>query len=308
MNISEVKTTEYLEFCKNQKKLDPKTIKAYGIDLRQFFSFLIGCEEIDKSIISDYICNLHRTCEPRTVKRKIASIKAYFNFLEYEELIDNNPFTKIKTAFREPFVLPKTVPLNTIKILLNFVYSELCKDKYTQFQRDSIRRDIAVLETLFATGARISELCSLKSNNIDLNNHIIKIYGKGSKERLIQIENKEVLKALKDYEKVFSSKIKQSGFFFINRLGQRLSEQSVRFMIKKYAKKAGLSLHITPHMFRHSFATFLLEEDVDIRYIQKLLGHSSILTTQIYTHVASKKQKSILASKHPRNNLLANKG
>ena len=119
----------------------------------------------------------------------------------------------------------------------------------------------------------------------------------------IQIGNKAALSAVAIYHHTFSSAIAKSGWFFVNRIGSQLSDQSVRFMIQKYATLAGVNQHITPHMFRHSFATLLLEEDVDIRYIQQLLGHSSITTTQIYTHVTTKKQRDILATKHPRNKI-----
>ena len=145
-------------------------------------------------------------------------------------------------------------------------------------------------------------------DDINLSDKFIRVYGKGSKERIIQIENSDVLLALRKYNDAFSTEIQSGGFFFINRLNNRLSEQSVRFMINKYVAKAGVLMHITPHMFRHSFATLLLEEDVDIRYIQQLLGHSSIVTTQIYTHVTSNKQKYILNTKHPRNRIIINKG
>lgn len=130
------------------------------------------------------------------------------------------------------------------------------------------------------------------------------VYGKGSKERIVQIENADVLAALKRYKQIKKVGMNDCEFFFVNRLGNRLSEQSVRFMIRKYAIQAGIESKITPHMFRHTFATLLLEEDVDIRYIQQLLGHSSIQTTQIYTHVSLNKQKSILIAKHPRNRMI----
>ena len=138
---------------------------------------------------------------------------------------------------------------------------------------------------------------------MDLENHMLKIFGKGSKERIIQIENPDVLKALSNYFRAFQDEIYTAGFFFVNKLKHRLSEQSVRAMINRYVNAVGYERHVTPHMFRHSFATLLLEEDVDIRYIQKILGHSSITTTQIYTHVAMAKQKEILSIKHPRNKI-----
>ena len=148
---------------------------------------------------------------------------------------------------------------------------------------------------------RISELCSLKPQNIDLENNTVRIYGKGAKERILQVGNPDVLSALRLYYETFREDIEICGYFFVNRLDRRLSDQSVRFMIDRYAKLANLEQHITPHMFRHSFATLLLEQDVDIRYIQQMLGHSSISTTEIYTHVSNGKQKDILFHRHPRN-------
>ena len=155
---------------------------------------------------------------------------------------------------------------------------------------------------------RISELCSLKSSAIDLENNTVLIYGKGAKERILQIGNSEVISALILYQNTFKEDISICGYFFVNKLKHKLSDQSVRFMINRYAKIANIEQHLTPHMFRHSFATLLLEQDVDIRYIQQMLGHSSIKTTEIYTHVSNTKQKDILLNKHPRNLIEINKG
>lgn len=131
----------------------------------------------------------------------------------------------------------------------------------------------------------------------------ILIYGKGSKERRLQIGNSDVLEILNEYFIEFQDVISKCNKFFVNQLGHSLSDQSVRRLIKKYSKLAGINLHITPHMFRHTFATALLEADVDIRYIQEMLGHSSINITEIYTHVALAKQRDILTTKHPRKNM-----
>ena len=219
-----------------------------------------------------------------------------------QDIISTNPFDKIDTSFREPVLLPKTIPFNIISAILSSAYHSLnlCQ---TDYSRKCVLRDIAVLEILFATGARVSEICTLTPDAIDLENHTLKIFGKGSKERIIQIENPDVLKSLNNYFSAFQDEIFTTGFFFVNKLKHRLSEQSVRAMINRYVDTVGYDHHVTPHMFRHSFATLLLEEDVDIRYIQKILGHSSITTTQIYTHVAMAKQKEILAVKHPRNKI-----
>ena len=167
----------------------------------------------------------------------------------------------------------------------------------------SIVRDIAVIGLLFASGMRISELCILKQNNIDLKNRTVLIYGKGSKEHIVQIGNDDVLKSISTYIDNFRSELDNTDYLFVNRLKERLSEQSVRNMINKYVDLAGIQMHITPHMFRHSFATLLLEADVDIRYIQNMLGHSSINTTQIYTSISTHKQKEIFESRHSRNGM-----
>ena len=251
--------------------------------------------------LSYHILSLVSTSS-KTIKRKIASVKAFTHYLIIEEIIEINPFNKIDISFKEPTMLPKTIPLNVNNSILAHAYDSLSQVK-TEYQKRCTTRDIAVLEILFATGARVSEICNLNPSSVDLTNHTIKIFGKGSKERMIQIENPDVLKALQEYYILFQEDIKSSGFFFVNKLHTRLTEQSVREIICKYTAMTEYDIHVTPHMFRHSFATLLLEEDVDIRYIQKLLGHSSITTTQIYTYVAMSKQKEILSTKHPRNRI-----
>lgn len=293
----------FLNHCKIRKALNNKTIKAYKIDLRQFAEFTDN--KYSKDVICRYIDMLHEKYKPKTIKRKIASVKAFTHFLLIQEIIEINPFDRIDVSFKEPAILPKTIPLNVINSILAHAYTSLSEAE-TDYQKRCTARDIAVLEILFATGARVSEICNLTPSSVDLTNHTIKIFGKGSKERMIQIENPDVLKALQDYYTLFQNDIKSSGFFFVNKLHTRLMEQSVREIICKYTAMTEYDIHITPHMFRHSFATLLLEEDVDIRYIQKLLGHSSITTTQIYTYVAMSKQKEILSAKHPRNKIKVN--
>ncbi|MFK5948645.1 MAG: tyrosine-type recombinase/integrase [Methylococcales bacterium] len=164
-------------------------------------------------------------------------------------------------------------------------------------------RDKAILLFFYSTGARREELAQLNSHQMVLktNTGVVRFLGKGNKERNIPITNYNIKNALKKYYDLFKSEISRTNCFFVNRLGFQLSEQSVRYLVKKTALKAKISRNITPHVFRHSFATLLLEEDVDLRYIQNLLGHSSITTTQIYTHVNYKKETEILTLKHPRN-------
>mgnify|MGYP002674006610 CR=1 FL=1 len=292
----------YINYCQHQKQLDSKTLKAYRIDLTQF-SNAIATEnvyDITSTIIEDFISQLHQKYKPKTVKRKIASIRALFRHLEYKEIIEHNPFHKIQIRFREPFTLPKTIPLHTVEVFLSTIYQQHSLAK-TEYQRKCTLRDIAVMELLFATGMRISELCTLRPNDIDLYDKTILIYGKGAKERRLQIGNDDIIEILKEYRNTYYDEILNCQHFFATSSGNALSDQSVRRMINKYVNLACIDMHITPHMFRHTFATSLLEADVDIRYIQEMLGHSSINITEIYTHVAMSKQREILTTKHPRN-------
>ncbi|MDE7113288.1 MAG: tyrosine-type recombinase/integrase [Acetatifactor sp.] len=303
MNTLQRQIDNYLAYCRYQKRLDAKTLKAYRIDLKQFSNqFLsIHAAEITAAALEDFIGNLHQIYQPKTVKRKIASVKAFFHYLEYKELIDQNPFNKVRTKFREPFILPKTIPLHTVEDILRTVYTQY-KYAKTDYQRRSALRDAAAIELLFATGMRISELCSLSVSDVNLYDRTVLIYGKGAKERHIQIGNDDVVRTLELYKKDFFMEMKACEHFFVNLAGRALTDQSVRRMINKYTDLAAIELHITPHMFRHTFATSLLEADVDIRYIQEMLGHSSINVTEIYTHVAMNKQREILVAKHPRRN------
>lgn len=293
----------YLKYCEEQKRLDYKTLKAYKIDLIQFNQRIIteNPTEITSEMLECFIGELHRKYKPKTVKRKIASIKALFHYFEYRDIININPFNKVQIRFREPTTLPKTIPLNIVESFLSTIYS-LKDSAKTLYQRRNALRDAAVIELLFATGIRISELCSLRLNDIHLDDGTILIFGKGSKERILQIGNDDVISILTEYKLDFASEIETCGYFFVNQIGHPLSDQSVRRMINKYATLSSIPLHITPHMFRHTFATSLLDADVDIRYIQEMLGHSSINITEIYTHVTTAKQRTILTTKHPRKN------
>ena len=292
--------------CQFEKNLSTKTLQAYRIDLNQFEEFKnyknIHIQDFDKYTLKEYIQHLYSLdLKAKTIKRKMAVLKAFFNYLEFDEEIIVNPFRKINISIKEPKILPKTMELKEIKKLLKYLYKikedYQCLNKYSY---KALSRDIVVIEILFSTGIRVSELCNLKKDNINLQTGIIKIHGKGSKERIIHICDNEVKKQIRYYLDLFEIYSNKTDYFFINRLGNQLSEQSVRLMVHKYQKLSGLSKYITPHMFRHSFATLLLEEGVDIRYIQHMLGHSSISTTQIYTQVNMKQQKKILNTKHPR--------
>lgn len=299
MNLQD-KVKPYLEYCTYRKELDAKTVKAYRIDLTQFFSYVQSTEP-EKETIEQYITELHKKYKQKTIKRKIASIKAFYSYLEEEELVEQNPFRKIKVKFKETIILPRIIPREEIEQLLNYIYVSLSSLSGIQYKHTL--RDAAVIEVFFATGARVYEISNIRAENINLNSGLIRIMGKGGKERYIQISNTAVLDILRKYYEENEPEIKKSGYFFINNRGKRYTEQSIRLMLKKYTLKAGIQRKITPHMFRHSFATYLIEEGVDVSCVQQILGHSSIKTTQIYIHVAAKKQADILRELHPRNNM-----
>ena len=202
------------------------------------------------------------------------------------------------------FRLPRTISLTDLKRLFKHFYSR--KSEHPDRESYSYRalvRDLAVLEILFSTGARVAEVCHLLDKDVDLRRG--RVRGKGSRERVLQVCDEEALGSLKDYRTLWQPETEDNGFFFHNRLKGRLSEQSVRIMLSRSAAGAGVGGKVTPHMLRHSVATLLPEEGVDIRYIQTMLGHTSIMTTQIYTEVRDGHQRRMLTARHPRRKMRA---
>ena len=209
---------KYLEYCEFRKELDWNTLKAYRIDLRQFFEYIQeGIQDKDK--IEDYITELHKKYKSKTIRRKIASVKAYYNYLEELELIHGNPFRKIKVKFKESIILPRIIPREEIEQLLNYLYAH--EDKRNQKAHRYWLRDTAVIETFFATGARVYEISNIKADCVNLNTGLIKILGKGKKERYIQIASTEILDILKKYYRQNSEAIERCGYFFVNNRGNR---------------------------------------------------------------------------------------
>lgn len=297
---------EFLSHCEVAKGLSEKTIRAYRIDLEQFIEFgdrlwpVIPDEGTIKEIIREWVKSLQQKWKVKTVKRKVATLKAFFNYLEFEEIFQGNPMRKLRFKIKPPQTLPTFMTLEEVAKILKITRRTFEASDYsrTPWAYVSNLRNLAILELLFATGIRVSELCALTNENVDLENGWMVVMGKGAKERLLHLGQKETVRVLKRYKKHTSGRDRDP--FFLNRLGNSISSQSVRTMIKKQTKKAKIEKKITPHTFRHTFATLLLEEGVDIKYIQQFLGHSSIMTTQIYTHVSRKKHKEILIENHPR--------
>jgi integrase/recombinase XerD len=198
----------YIHYCTFQRRLSSKTIKAYALDLEQFFKFSkSNFNPFSRANLTNYLCHLNKTYAPQTAKRKIASLKAFFNYLVYEGILSSSPMAQLKTKFCEPKVLPKTIPLITIRELLEYMYYEFDILPKTSLQYKHLVRDISVVELLLCTGLRVSELCSLKQSNIDFHNKSIHICGKGSRERVVYVENNDVLKILKTYHQLYFEEI-----------------------------------------------------------------------------------------------------
>lgn len=300
----------YLEYCECEKRLSSDSVRAYSADMHQFGDFVAAdCQEVEnledlnRLLLQHYLRRLNDRYKVTTVKRKIACLKGFFSFLEEECLIEETPFLKMKIKLKEPIVLPETMTLREVKKILTAAYQ--CPSGAAAMEKTSLfemlhLRDIAVLECLFATGLRVHELCNLTFQNYNLQSQTIKIYGKGQKERKIYLSNAEVISAVSNYLRYVKTLGFKSPYVFINKCGAKLSCQAVRNLVTKYVKLGRIKKNITPHAFRHTFATLLLEEGVDIKYIQEFLGHSSISTTQIYLHVSEQSAKSVLRNKHPR--------
>jgi integrase/recombinase XerD len=225
-------------------------------------------------------------------------LKSYGSFLEERGHIRENPLRNRSFRVKIPPSRPRALGLSVIQRVLSHVYAALDLERRAGLRRILVR-DIAVLELLFSSGMRVAEVSCLQRNDVNLTEGIACVVGKGGKERLIPLCSNEVMRALSEYVRLYHVDGSNLSHFFVNRRGNRLSDQSIRLMVKKYARQLGI-LGLTPHVFRHSLATLLLEQGVDIRHIQRLLGHSSITTTTIYVHVSEASHHAVLKARHPR--------
>lgn len=302
-----MKSTDFLDtyfvYCRLQRNLDEKTVKAYQIDLEQFKNYLDQTEcDVCRNVLERYIEVLSTRYKISTVRRKCAAIKAYYRYLIYQEKITEDPFSKIEIRLRQENLLPRTIDPHVLELLFDAAYDALSRAP-NHFQLFSCLRDVAVLEMLFACGVRVSELCNLSFEQVNLTEQTVLVMGKGDKERLLYLSSPQVLRVLRDYIMLRQKYWPNAAFFFVNRDGKRLTEQSVRLIIKRYTKAAGQKGHYTPHMFRHSFATYLWNNCGDIYEVKNILGHSSIQTTERYVHASLQRQKNVLNAFHPRNTL-----
>ena len=225
------KFQDYLNYCAKQKHLDFKTVKAYRIDIKQYLDFVVNNHaDINRESIDEYLSHLNQTFKPKSVKRKIAAIKSFFSYIAEKNPDFNNPFLGMRIKISQRKSLPRTIPLRVINLILKKAHEQQ-KCAKTNSQRLIAMRETAVLELLFATGIRVSELCGIYIEDLSLQEGYLLVHGKGNKERVIDIENPDVIKALDSYRSAECDA--NTPFFFLNRHHHQLSDQSVRQIINK---------------------------------------------------------------------------
>ena len=283
-----------------EKNFSKHTAKAYCSDILSFLVWMDeqSCEDVNFSKIRDYLHFIQKfNYKKTTIARKIASIRTFYKFLYRERKIDSNPAMNLNTPKR-PKSLPKFLTPDEVEKILN----------NTKIETPSGYRNRAVLELLWATGMRVSELSGLNFGDLNLENNEIRVFGKGAKERIILVTDR-AKSYLERYIETARALIPK-GFpvgepnedspVFINNTGYRLQTRTIRNVINDIVEKINLPKHVTPHVFRHSFATHLIENGADLRVVQELLGHASISNTQIYTHISTQHLKDVYNEAHPR--------
>lgn len=272
------------------------TIRSYTYDIQQLANFLgVSKKTVDVTTTADlrsYIRTLFDTgLSPTSINRKISSLRSFFKYLLINKIIGNNPASDLellKVGRKLPVILSIDEVTTIIEAAKEKTFLEL--------------RDRTCLELLYAAGLRISELLGLKITDLDLDNGLINVIGKGNKQRLVPF-GKKALKAIDEYlthGRPMILKERSSSFLVLNARGKRMSRVGFLKILRKYRIKAGIKKRVTPHMFRHSFATHLLEAGADLRVVQELLGHADISTTQIYTHINREYLKEVYRVHHPR--------
>ncbi len=288
---------EFAHYLAIERSLSKNSVSAYLRDLRGLAQYLekkgspsTGLTTTD---LEDYFSFLKDSgITQRTMARKMSSIRSFCVFAVAEKILPSNPAEEITIHFSRP-KLPKTVTLNWVKKIFS----------QPDLKTAGGLRDRAILETLYATGLRVSELSSLKLFDVHLDLGFLRCKGKGGKERLVPLGKpavKWIKRYLADGRKEFLDKNKTSDFLFLNRFGSNLSRISIWKLVKNYAVKSGAPHRISPHVMRHSFATHLIENGADLRAVQEMLGHASVATTEIYTHIAGHRLQTIIHSHHPR--------
>jgi integrase/recombinase XerC len=285
---------DFLSFLATEKGASEHTTKNYGIDLREFVKFIAEKEFKDLTYldIRSFLAFLKgREYSKSSISRKLACLRSFFKYLVRENILAQNPAAGIATPKKEKR-LPSFMNLDEINKLLDAPAKNSWEEK----------RDKAILEMLYSSGLRVSELAGLNHDDLDFFGGLIRVRGKGKKERIVPA-GQAALSCLRAYwdmkaPREATNAIKKP--LFISRIGSRLTDRSVRRLILKYVKRTGLGKEISPHTFRHSFATHMLDRGADLRSVQELLGHANLSTTQIYTHVTTQRLKDAYTAAHPR--------
>ena len=279
------KFSRYLEIEKNYSS---HTLLNYQLDLRDFAAFVgeAGLEKVDYLQLRKYLATLkERNLTNRTLNRKLSTLRSFFKFLIKEGLLKNNPIVSLSSPKLE-------------KHLPQFLTEEEMKRLIEGFIPEGERglRDRAILETFYSTGVRISELVGMNKDDVDFISGVVKVLGKGKKERLVPIGNS----ALETIRAYLEDRKKDSPVLFLNKNYKRITTRGVRNIVAKYLRLAGMKGGVSPHTLRHSFATHLLNRGADLRSVQELLGHANLSTTQIYTHLTTERLKKVYDKAHPR--------
>ncbi len=301
-NNKENNINEFLNYLKNQKNASSNTISSYGRDLNEFYQYLVQhqneavnnsgllLERINPLMIRSYLSLLFQKNGATSIARKLSALRSMFKYYVKKGTIDQNP-AKVINSPKLPKKLPKFLNVDEINALLE---AKLVGCKYAH-------RDKAILELLYSSGLRVSELVSLDIDQINLDDGLIKIHGKGNKERIVPIGQKASVSLeqhLTNRNKIRS--IRDTDAVFLNKNGTRLTVRSVQRLVARMTQEIGLSKSATPHMIRHSFATHMLGSGADLRSIQELLGHKSLSTTQRYTHVGVEELSKVYDKTHPK--------
>ncbi len=302
---------DYIRYCTRERKLSDNTIRSYSIALEKFKKFvknewnLTRIEEVTKEVLRSYLEDLNKNWKSSTARHHMNVVQGFFSYLEECEVIEDTPFRKMHIRIKEPKRLPDALSIGEVNRILKAVYGspEVSSGMDEQLSEMIHWRDCVIIEFLFSTGMRVQELCGLRFEDFDMNEGIITVIGKGDKQRRCYITDERVLEVYQQYLKCRQCYARRNEHIFITRFEKTITPQSVRDLVTKYSRMAGIRRKITPHTFRHTFASMLVEEGVDLSHIQKYMGHSTISTTQIYLHISDQNARKVLMDKHPRSQI-----
>jgi len=280
-----------------ERGLSKNTVISYSHDISSFVDFMEKSnikespQNCSKETLQQFIFTQSKLIGSNSQARRVSALKSFFNFLIFENYCQDSPADLIE-APKIGRKLPQILNTNEIEKILDGI----------ELNKSQGQRNRAIIETLYGSGLRVSELVEITLSNIFIKENIIRVNGKGGKQRLIPLGSysKKFIQIYIDEIRPFE-KIKDEDILFLNRNGKKMSRAMIFTIIKNAAKKVGIKKKISPHTFRHSFATHLLENGADLRTIQLLLGHESIITTEIYTHLDNKHLKKVMEEFHPRN-------